>query len=67
MNDRGPDRPTVVLFDIDGTLLTTSGAGRAAFQQALDELYGDGEQMLNFDFAGMTDPGVARRCLRQAD
>lgn len=62
-----PETPTVCLFDVDGTLVTTDGAGRRAFQAALDELYGDGERMLNFDFAGMTDPGVAQRCLERGD
>ena len=32
--------PTVVLFDIDGTILWTDGAGRRAVQSALEDGFG---------------------------
>ncbi|MFT7638015.1 MAG: phosphoglycolate phosphatase, partial [Candidatus Omnitrophota bacterium] len=31
---------TVLLFDIDGTLLLTGGAGQIAIDQAFEELFG---------------------------
>ena len=30
----------VCLFDIDGTLINTGGAGQAAIQQAFDQVFG---------------------------
>ena len=33
-------RPTVLLFDIDGTLITTGGVGRRALERAFEELFG---------------------------
>jgi beta-phosphoglucomutase-like phosphatase (HAD superfamily) len=34
------------LFDIDGTLLITGGAGAAAWRLAFEELYGEGVEEL---------------------
>jgi beta-phosphoglucomutase-like phosphatase (HAD superfamily) len=34
------------LFDIDGTLIITGGAGAAAWRLAFDELYGEGVEEL---------------------
>ncbi len=47
--------PTLVLFDIDGTLLDTSGAGRRAFAQALDTAFGWRGDADSISFAGATD------------
>jgi phosphoglycolate phosphatase len=33
-------RPIAILFDIDGTLITTGGAGSVAWRRAFEELYG---------------------------
>ena len=33
-----------ILFDIDGTLIVTGGAGAASWRLAFDELYGPGDQ-----------------------
>jgi len=49
-----------ILFDIDGTLLTTGGAGAAAWRLAFDELYGVRADIGRFTDAGMTDPEVGR-------
>jgi phosphoglycolate phosphatase len=48
-----------VLFDIDGTLLVTGGAGAAAWQRAFDELYGVEANIDEHTDAGMTDPEIA--------
>jgi phosphoglycolate phosphatase len=49
-----------VLFDIDGTLITTGGAGAVAWRRAFDELYGIPADIGKFTDAGMTDPEVGR-------
>jgi phosphoglycolate phosphatase len=49
-----------VLFDIDGTLITTGGAGAVAWRRAFDKLYGIPADIGKFTDAGMTDPEVGR-------
>jgi phosphoglycolate phosphatase len=49
-----------VLFDIDGTLLITGGAGAASWRLAFDELYGIPADIGKFTDTGMTDPDVGR-------
>jgi phosphoglycolate phosphatase-like HAD superfamily hydrolase len=58
----GGDR-LAILFDIDGTLITTGGAGAASWRLAFDELYGIPADIGEFTDAGMTDPDVGRRTL----
>jgi phosphoglycolate phosphatase len=53
-------RPLAVLFDIDGTLITTGGAGAVAWRLAFEELYGVPADIGRFSDAGMTDPEVGR-------
>jgi phosphoglycolate phosphatase-like HAD superfamily hydrolase len=53
-------KPLAVLFDIDGTLVTTGGAGAVAWRQAFEELYGIPADIGAFSDAGMTDPEVGR-------
>jgi phosphoglycolate phosphatase-like HAD superfamily hydrolase len=46
----------LVLFDIDGTLVTARGAGRTAFNRALLEIFGTvGPAEAGYDFRGRTD------------
>lgn len=53
----------LVLFDIDGTLLWTDGAGRRAIQDALVEIFGaTGPADHRFD--GKTDPQIVRELMR---
>lgn len=54
----------LVLFDIDGTLLTTHGAASRAFRHALLEVYGRTGPIDTYDFHGRTDPQIARELLR---
>jgi phosphoglycolate phosphatase len=49
------------LFDIDGTLIITGGAGAAAWRLAFDELYGIPADIGEFTDTGMTDPDVGHR------
>jgi phosphoglycolate phosphatase len=55
------DERIAILFDIDGTLLITGGAGAASWRLAFDELYGISADIGKFSDAGMTDPDVGRR------
>jgi phosphoglycolate phosphatase-like HAD superfamily hydrolase len=54
----------LVLFDIDGTLITDSGASREAFDAALRQVYGFDGDLARFDFSGRTDPQIAYMVLR---
>jgi phosphoglycolate phosphatase len=49
-----------ILFDIDGTLITSGGAGAVSWRRAFEELYGIPADIGKFTDAGMTDPEVAR-------
>lgn len=48
------------LFDIDGTLISSGGAGGVAWREAFEELYGVPADIGKFSDAGMTDPEVGR-------
>jgi phosphoglycolate phosphatase-like HAD superfamily hydrolase len=54
-----------VLFDIDGTLLVTGGAGAAAWQHGFEELYGVEADIDEHTDAGMTDPEIAAIVFRE--
>lgn len=56
----------LVLFDIDGTLLSDRGASREAFAVALREVYGYEGELSRYDFSGRTDPQIARMVLGDA-
>jgi phosphoglycolate phosphatase len=50
----------VVLFDIDGTLIHTGGAGVKAFARAFSEEFGLHDGSENLKFAGRTDVSLVR-------
>ncbi len=50
----------IVLFDVDGTLLWTDGAGRRAIHRALKDVLGIEHPAANFRFDGRTDPEIVR-------
>jgi len=56
----------LVLFDIDGTLITDGGASRAAFRDALAAVYGYEGDLSRYDFSGRTDPQITHMVLRDA-
>ncbi len=56
-------KPTVLLFDVDGTLVTTGGAGRRALERTFEELHGRADACSAFSFDGMTDRAIARQGL----
>src|ERR1700761_5212418 len=55
-----PARGTVLLFDLDGTLVNTGGAGRRAMIGAFKNLHARDDAFSDFSFAGMTDRAIAR-------
>ncbi len=55
----------VLLFDIDGTLVRTAGAGKAAMQGALRSAFGLGDLVDRVPFSGRTDPAIMRDLLAE--
>lgn len=56
----------LVLFDIDGTLITDRGAAREAFADALGAVFGYEGDLGRYDFSGRTDPQITFMVLRDA-
>ena len=48
----------LLLFDIDGTLLLTGGAGKLAFEEAFEELFEIPDSWGDLDPHGKTDPAI---------
>src|SRR5258706_14293477 len=61
-----PTPHRLVLFDIDGTLISDGGAAREAFAEALAEVYDFRGDVRRYDFSGRTDPQIAGMILRDA-
>ena len=55
----------LVLFDIDGTLLWSDGAGRRAMTEALTRVFG-GAGPTDYRYDGKTDPQIVRDLMRAA-
>jgi phosphoglycolate phosphatase-like HAD superfamily hydrolase len=53
---------TLVLFDIDGTILHSGGAGRRAVHRAVEEVFG-ARPPEEHEFAGKTDPQIVRELM----
>lgn len=58
--------PKLILFDIDGTLLLTAGAGRRAIVAALREEVDDVHPFERIRFDGKTDPQIVAEMLEMA-
>ncbi|WNG28145.1 HAD hydrolase-like protein [Cystobacter fuscus] len=56
-------RPTVLLFDIDGTLITSGGSGRRSLELAFHALYQRRDACDSFSLSGMTDQAIVRKAL----
>ncbi|MBI5143216.1 MAG: HAD hydrolase-like protein [Nitrospirae bacterium] len=50
----------LVLFDIDGTLISTGGAGTRSMSLAFEELFGIPNGFAGLTMAGRTDPAIIR-------
>lgn len=57
---------TLVLFDIDGTLIQTGGAGGTAMRRAGARLFGVPDLFAGRSFAGIVDDGIVRGALEAA-
>lgn len=53
----------LVLFDIDGTLLSAGGAGARAVREAMLEVYGETGSIGGYNMGGRTDPQIVRELL----
>lgn len=53
--------PLAVLFDVDGCLISSGGAGTKAWRHAFERLHGVPADIGQFTEAGMTDPDVGRQ------
>jgi phosphoglycolate phosphatase-like HAD superfamily hydrolase len=56
----------LILFDIDGTLLWSDGAGRAAIRQALLDEMGTSGPIDEYSFAGKTDKQIVHELMLEA-
>jgi len=54
----------ILLFDIDGTLVRTGGAGKAAMENALQTTFGVSELLDTVPYSGRTDRAIGRDLLR---
>lgn len=57
-------RPQAILFDVDGLLIETGGAGTRSWRRAFADLYGIPADIGEFTEAGMTDPVVGALTFR---
>src|SRR5210317_686411 len=63
-----PEPERLILFDIDGTLLNTGGAGIAALRQGFARAFPQhAARMPELDLAGATDSGLTINIFRHAD
>jgi phosphoglycolate phosphatase-like HAD superfamily hydrolase len=58
--------PFMILFDVDGCLISTGGAGARAWRRAFETLYGVSADIGQASEAGMTDPVVGRLTFNSA-
>ena len=56
---------TIALWDIDGTLVTTAGAGRRAIDRAFLELHGWNDATESVRMDGRTDPWIVEEVFRR--
>ncbi len=55
----------LLLFDIDGTLIHSGGAGIEALKRALKERFGIEDNLDDIEIAGMTDSGIVASILKK--
>lgn len=52
---------TILLWDVDGTLLTTNGAGALAWKLASADVLGEGIELSSLKSSGLIDPQIAHK------
>ena len=57
----------LILFDIDGTLITTNGIAKTALSDAIEETIGTPTVARSHDFAGKTDPQIFAEIIRASN
>ena len=57
----------LLLFDIDGTLVHSGGAGRRGMQKAFETMFGFEDGFKDISMFGMTDPLIFKEALRNHD
>src|SRR5207237_3458316 len=65
---RNPNSATarrLLLFDIDGTLIHSGGAGVEALKRAFKERFGIDDDLSGIEIAGMTDSGIVLSILNK--
>ena len=55
----------LLLFDIDGTLIHSGGAGVQALKSAFKERFGIDDDLHDIEIAGMTDSGIVLSILNK--
>src|ERR1039458_2911322 len=55
----------LLLFDIDGTLVSTGGAGVRALKLVIEKRYGVQDDLHDVEIAGRTDSGIAASILKK--
>jgi len=53
----------IILFDIDGTLISAGGAGTRALNKAFEQILGIKDAFKNFEMAGKTDVQIIKEGL----
>jgi len=59
-------KPRLVLFDIDGTLVSAGGVSSRAMADALDSVFGTRGAQPGYDYSGKTDPLIVRELMNGA-
>jgi phosphoglycolate phosphatase len=59
-------RDRLVLFDIDGTLVSAGGVSARALEEALVQTFGTAGPAAGYDYSGKTDPQIVRELMRGA-
>ncbi|OGC00325.1 hypothetical protein A2V82_17505 [candidate division KSB1 bacterium RBG_16_48_16] len=61
--NKGKNSLKVLLFDIDGTLILSGGAGLRAMNAAFEQMYGVRDGLVNVQLAGRTDTSIIKEAL----
>lgn len=59
------NHPKLLLFDIDGTIITSGGAGERALRCSLRDQFGIDDDLKTIEIAGRTDSGIVRQLCRK--